>query len=304
MELSALGRCYRSFLRCLSLISKFPYSIAYYLAPLLANYGFSPISHEEPLVKQAVSDTGQSLSATEWRQFWHKRLADHAIFCLNIFKNASFDEAWVKKYVTFDKASLQAIDQNKSILFLTYHNPYSHTLCVALGSSGWRVNPFVAAEETSPIFDFVGRYIKKLHAGCMRHFNGGKYLFFDQNSVGASLTRRALADGGILVATNDILNYSKKAPTIKFMGRLITPPIGNVKLACRMGIPIVAGLMVRDGEHYKIVYRQLDSHQSIEQIMTEYFDFLTELLAKYPAFWDGWNWFSSLPLDSAENTNE
>jgi len=304
MDISALGRCYRSFLRCIAVIAKLPISMGYYLAPLLAYYGFSPIKHDEALIKQALDDSGHKLSSTEWSQVWQKRLADHAVFCLNIFKQASFDEAWVNKHVFFDKESLQALDNRKSILFLTYHNAYSHTLCVALGSSGWRVNAFVAAEETSPIFDFVGCYIRQLHAGCVRHFNGGKYLFFDQNSVGASLTRRALADGGVLVATNDISNSSKKSPPIKFLGRVITPPIGNVKLACKMGVPIVAGVMVRDGDNYQLIYRQLDSNQSIEVIMTEYFDFLAELLTKYPHFWDGWNWFSDLPRDTHGNIND
>ncbi len=304
MELSDLGRCYRSFLRYLSYISKLPLSVAYYVTPFLAWYGFSPIRHEESLVKQALSDSGRKLSPSDWQKLWRRRLADHAIFCLNIFKHASFDEAWVKNHVSFDKEGLQALDDSKSILFLTYHNAYSHTLCVALGSSGWRVNAFVASEETSPIFEFVGSYIRQLHAGCVRHFKGGKYLFFDQNSVGASLTRRALADGGVLVATNDLNNASKKSPSIKFLGRVIRPPIGNVKLACKMGVPIVAGVMVRDGGHYQLIYRQLDSHQNIEAIMTEYFDFLTELLTKYPHFWDGWNWFSSLPSEVPETIND
>jgi len=302
METTILGKCYRSFLRILSIIAYFPTIIAYKLAPLFAQYAFSPIDHEQPIMKKALQNAGYLFSPKDWQSLWKKHLADHAIFCLNIFKHSSFNTLWVKQHVKLDDKELNTlIKTHKSVLFLTYHHNFSHSLAVVLGSSGHKVNCFVAPEESSEIFEFIGIYIKRLHHGCTQHFNGGKYLFFNKNSTGAHITRRAFIEGGILVAANDIPSGSKKSPAINFLGRTIYPPIGNVRLACKMKIPIVAGLMVRDGQNYKLISRQLNSQQNTELIMTEYFSFLKEIIMQYPGIWDGWNFFSSLPVAVINN---
>ena len=130
MDLSTLGRCYRSFLRSIELIAKLPISFGYYLAPKLAYYGFSPIQKDEALIKQALSDSGKKFSSTNWRLFWRKRLADHAIFCLNIFKQPSFDATWVEQHVLLDSELLDTLlMEHRSVLFLTYHHAEKHTLC-------------------------------------------------------------------------------------------------------------------------------------------------------------------------------
>ena len=305
MELSALGRCYRSFLRCIALISKLPVTIGYYLAPWLAYYGFSPIRQDEALIKQALSDAGWQFSLIEWQQLWRKRLADHAIFCLNIFKQPAFNATWVKQHVSLDSELLDTLlAEHNSVLFLTYHHAYQHSLCGVLGVSGWHLNALAAPEESSAIFAFIGPYIRKLHQGCAMHFNGGKYLFFDRDMTGARMTKRALTEGGILISLNDFASPAEKCTAIPVFNRFISAPAGSVKLACRMGIPIVAGGMLRHGQDYKVVIRQLDNSQDVAAIMRDYFAFLAEIVADSPHFWDGWNWFSALPSDVPENIND
>jgi len=301
MDLSALGRCYRSFLRCIAVIAKLPTAMGYYLAPLLAYYGFSPIKHDEALIKQALNDSGHKLSLVDWRRTWQKRLADHAVFCLNIFKQSSLKKEWVKKHVSLDSELLETLlAEHKSVLFLTYHHAYQHSLCGVLGASGWHLNALAAPEESSAIFSFIGPYIRKLHQGCAIHFNGGKYLFFGRDITGARMTKRALSEGGILISLNDFVSSAEKCPPIPIFNRYITAPAGSVKLACRMGIPIVAGGMLRTGQDYQVFMRQLDHTQSVEDIMCAYFEYLAEIVAKAPYFWDGWNWFSSLSTEVPE----
>lgn len=305
MELFELGRCYRSFLRCIAVIAKFPVAIGYYLAPWLAYYGFSPIRQDEVSVRQALSDAGRKFSAIEWQKLWRKRLADHAIFCLNIFKQPRFDSAWVKKHVNFDSDLLDALlVEHHSVLFLTYHHAYQHSLCGVLGAPGRHLNALAAPEESSAIFAFIGSYIRKLHQGCAMHFNGGRYLFFERDITGARMTKRALTQGGILISLNDFTSPAENCTAIPVFNRFITAPAGSVKLACRMGVPIVAGGMLRSGEDYKIVMRQLDNTQDVAVIMRDYFSFLAEIVADAPHFWDGWNWFSSLSANASETTND
>jgi len=305
MAVSALGGCYRAFLRSIALIAKLPVAVGYYLAPRLAYYGFSPIRQDEERTKQALSDAGRQFATTDWQQLWRKRLADHAVFCLNIFKQPAFNSAWVKKHVSLDTKLLESLlAEHKSILFLTYHHAYQHSLCGVLGASGWHLNALAAPEESSAIFTFIGSYIRKLHQGCAMHFNGGKYLFFDRDITGARMTKRALAKGHILISLNDFVSPSKKCAAIPVFNRFITAPAGSVKLACRMGVPIVAGGMLRHGQDYQVVIRQLDNSQDVTAIMRDYFAFLEEIVADAPHFWDGWHWFSALPSDARENKND
>jgi len=305
MDLNKLGRAYRRFLRCMAVLAKFPITLGYLGAPWLAYIGLSPIKQEAAGFRQALEDAGKRFSDADWLSIWRKRLADQAIFCLHIFKQPKCDAKWVKQQITVDLAQLETLLQAQgSVLFLTYHHAYQHTLCAALGAAGLPLNALAAPEESSPLFAFIGTYIKQLHRGCALHFNGGKYLFFDRDMAGARMAKRALANGGILISLNDFSGSQEKCPAVPVFNRRITAPTGSVKLACRLGIPIVAGGMLRDGQHYQIVMRQIDNTQNITCIMRDYFAFLEEISADAPHFWDGWNWFSGLPHDSVETLND
>ena len=79
------------------------------------------------------------------------------------------------------------------------------------------------------------------------------------------------------------------------LGREIYAPSGSVRIAQRMGVPIVAGIAIREGASYRIVFRQLDGSLPYWEVMQSYFDLLAEILPENPGLWDGWDWFGNLP---------
>jgi len=297
MNLTQFGQRYRLFLQLIGIVSRLPRKIAYYIAPTLAFCGLSPIDYQQNTVRKALIDA--RIKLPNMRNFWRKRRADHAIFCLNSFYHQKFDEDWLAQHVTLDKARLQAIAAKSpmnNILFLTYHHQFQHTLCCSLGIAGFRLQALAAAEEVSPIFSYIGNYIKRLHQGCSYHFNGGNYLFFNSDRTGVKLAKQALSEKGILISLNDFPAPAKISGHNPLFNRNATAPFGSVKLACRMGVPIVAGIMLRQGEDYRIIFREFESGQSPESIMADYFAYLEEIIIENPSVWSGWDWFSSFPL--------
>lgn len=147
------------------------------------------------------------------------------------------------------------------------------------------------------IYDQVGSYIRRLHQGCAMHFNGGNYLFFNTPKQFIHLTNDALGSSSVLISLNDFSTSGKMVDgnICRLLGRAILAPSGSVRLAQRLGTPIVAGITIREGTTYRVVFRQLDSGLPHREVMQSYFDFLSELLAEQSYFWDGWNWFGDLP---------
>ncbi len=253
---------------------------------------------KKKIFQSAIKNSGLQILQKDWDKLWKKRLSDHAIFCLNIFKQPSFNNLWVKKHVSLESELLQLLlDKHKSILFLTYHHPYQHFLFSILGTFGWRINVLAAPEESSELFPFIGFYIRKMHKNCSIHFNNGKYLFFKNNLTGTRIAKRSLSQGGILISLNDFNINHKNNISTKLFNRFISAPTGSIKLACRMNIPIVVGVAIRNNNKYEIIIREIDNTKNIESIMNDYFNFLEEILKESSHLWDGWNWFSSLPLN-------
>jgi len=297
-SITTFGRCYRRFLRCINIVAYLPNTPAYYITSKISRYCFSPIQAEQDNFKNSLISVGFKFSELKWRTLWQQRLRDHALFCLHIFKQVHFNKLWTQKHITVDSQSLQTLlDKHNSVLFLTYHHAFHHALCAALGASGLKLNALAAPEESSTIFNFIGRYIHTLHSGCRQYFNGGDYLFFDNTMRGARLTKHALTEGGVLISLNDFSSSSNTKIPIKFFNRLLYPPIGSVKLACKLNIPIVTGAMIYNGsQHYDIIFQQLDTAQNPAAIMRDYMVFLENLTQQHPVFWDGWNWFNTFQL--------
>ena len=302
MNLSQLGRRYRMFLRLIRLTTFLPRNIAYPTAPFFAYFGLSPISHQQQSVKNAILNA--HIPFSNWSIVWKKRLADHAIFCMNAFYHPQFNKQWLQDQVEIDSEFLRGLaKEHKSILLLTYHHPFHHTLFCVLGLLGLQTHVLAAQEESSLLFSYIGQYIKRLHKGCTKHFNGGGYLFFKNDIAGARMAKRVLLKGGVLVSLNDFMGDETKYPSSRLFNRRVSSPNGSIKLAQRMGVPIVTAIMVRTGNRYRVILQQIENNQSEESIMEDYFSFLSNVLLEHPEIWDGWDWFSSFPLiENRENT--
>lgn len=294
MNQSDFGQRYRRFLWGMAILARLPIGMAYSFATLLARR-FSPLLGNEATFRQSLLDSGIPF---DWMPVWRQRLADHAVFCVNSLRGAAFSQKWLQRHVEVDKALLaRAAAEGKGVLFLTYHHPFHHTLFCVLGLLGLRVQVLASTEESSPIYGQIGQYIRAMHRNCARHFNGGDYLFFSQGQAGARMAGKALRNRDLLVSLNDYNHLGEEKTTIRqeILGRHTFIPVGSIRLACRMGAPVIAGVMLREGTHYRVELRRLDA-ATPEAIAADYMAFLNEMLARHPAIWDGWDWFPTLSV--------
>ncbi len=288
------GRNYRYFLLLLSAMAKLPDKLVYTLLPKLVTQVYSPIRQNEETIHQAMVDA--DIIIDDWSVLWKKCLVNHAHFCLNAFKHASFDQQWLHKNVDIDHILLNQVKKkNKGALFLTYHHAFQHTLFCVLGLTGFRTQVLAAHEESTPLFPYIGQYIYKLHRNSAIHFNGGDYLFFKKNIRGARLAKNALLHGDLLVSLNDFAT-TMNPNAYPLFNRSVSAPIGSIQIACRSKLPIILGIMYMVDQRYHVSLRLVESNYDPDTVMNTYFSFLSETLTKYPEVWDGWNWFSSLPL--------
>jgi len=69
-----------------------------------------------------------------------------------------------------------------------------------------------------------------------------------------------------------------------------------------MKLPIILGIMHRDGNRYRVKLRKVEPCHDPDVVMKNYFSFLSENLKATPSIWEGWNWFSTLPYYSDAST--
>ncbi len=297
LDIQSFGGDYRRMLFLSSIVSHLPLSIAYQIAGTAGRLQ-GPLRWQKETCHNAMATS--KLSIIDWDSLWQQWVNDHGAFCVNVFQHATWDQAWFNQHVEIDTACLEKIlSPGKGCLFLTYHHAFHHTLCSLLGLAGFRVNALAAPEETSVIYDYIGAYVRRLHQGSTKHFNGGSYRFFSTSRQAVEMTKESLNSNSILISLNDFTSPGKTAndEVCHLLGRSILAPSGSVRLAQRLGTPIVAGIAVREGTNYKIIFRQLDDGLAHQKVMQSYFDFLAELLVERPYFWDGWNWFNDLPKE-------
>lgn len=294
-DVQAYGDDYRWFLSMSAALSHLPLPFAYKAAGAIGRLR-SPLRWQKRAYLDAI--TASRLPVADWNDLWHRRLDDHGAFCVNVFRHEGWNRRWFDRYVKMDSSTLEEImASGKGCLFLTYHHPFSHTLFCLLGLAGFQMNPLVLPEESSIIYDQIGPFISRLHQGCASHFNGGNYRFFNLPRQALSMTHEVLTAGSVIISTNDfsVAGQVNKENACHLFGRAILAPSGSVRLAQRFGTPIVAGIAIREGTTYRVVFRQLDDELSHRDVMQSYFDFLAEILIENPSLWDGWNWFKDLP---------
>lgn len=293
-NLQHFGRDYRRLLQLSSVLAHLPASVSYRLAALFGQH-LGPLRWQETLYHEGFLAGGLP---GDWHALWCRRVQNHAASCMNIFLHDRWDTAWFQRHVVIDMDGMQSILANgRGCLFLTYHHLFQHTLCSLLGLAGFAVNALAAPEETSAIYEEVGPFIHLLHQGSASQFNGGTYLFVTTPRQAVRMTEEALSKNSVLISLHDFPVIQQHSA--HFAGRRIYAPNGSIRVAQKLGAAIVVGGVIREGLSYRILYRQLDAGQPYPLIVQAYFDYLIELSRSYPYFWDGWEWFSGLPLDVA-----
>lgn len=293
-DVRAFGRNYQRFLRIISLLSHLPPTMAYQLAGLAGEW-LGPLHWQEGSFRAGIEAGGYL--AEDWPCLWRRRVHDHGVSCVNAFRHQHWDHAWFRRHVDMDVTGLQGIlAEGRGCLFLTYHHAFHHTLFCLLGLAGFPVNVLAAPEASSAIYEEIGPFIRRLHQGCTPQFNGGKYLFICSPRQAVRMTEEALAAGTVLCSLNDVPSGFPAAEKdfFRLAGRLIPVPSGSIRVAQRLGAPIVVGGVLRDGLSYRLVYRQLDATLPYPLVLQSYFDYLAEILKGRPDFWDGWNSFAGL----------
>lgn len=302
-DVDAFGRDYRRILLLASVLSRLPLPYAYKVIEAVGLLR-SPLRWQEDVYRDAIIASG--LPIVDWNRLWQCWIGDHGAFCINIFCHETWDRRWFDLHVKMDNFALEKIlAPGKGCLFLTYHHAFQHTLCCLLGLAGFQVNALAAPEESSVIYDQVGPFIRRLHRGCASHFNGGDYRFFNIPRQAIRMSHEALTAGSVLISLNDfsLAGSADKENTCHLFGRTILAPSGSVRIAQRLGVPIVAGIAIREGSSYRVVFRQLDGELPTRDVMQAYFDFLAEILVENPSLWDGWGWFGDLPDIKLESGN-
>lgn len=296
-DLHTFGKDYRRFLQLSSLLAHLPPPLAYRLAGL-AGQRISPLRWQKEAYHKGLL---AGVATDDWPELWKQRVQNHAVNCINIFLHAQWDTAWFHRHVQVDTAGLQAImAAGRGCLFLTYHHIFQHTLCALLGLAGFRVDALAAPEESSAIYEQVGTFIHMLHRGTAAQFNGGDYLFGTTPRQTVRMAEASLTANSVLISLHDFSVGHQDF--CQLAGRRLYAPSGSVRVAQKRGTPIVAGAVIREGGTYRMVYRQLDAEQPYQTVLQEYFNYLMELIRDNPCFWDGWEWFSWLPLAENEGT--
>jgi hypothetical protein len=292
-DIALMGADYRRFLTAASWLARLPEQMAYRCAAAAGRIA-GPWRRRRDRVCRSIGAAGIPCDRAT---FWRQRSDDQAAACVNLFRHPQWNVRWMQRHVTMQGDPLRNIfPPGRGGLFLTYHHPFHHSLFCLLGLAGFRVQVLAAPEESSPFFGEIGAFIRLLHSNCTLHFNGGRYHFITDGKEALRTTEAVLRAGDLLCSLNDFSGNERKGERglCRLFGRGIYPPSGSIRVAQRLGVPIAAGAVVRDGTSYRLECRRLDETMPHMALLQAYFDYLAELLAIHPDLWDGWDWFTLL----------
>ena len=229
-------------------------------------------------------------------EIWNNWRDSHLRFSLDLLNYRKFDAAWLKNEVTCtDTSALQALRQFGGLL-LTYHTHHQNTMCCVFGLSGMKVSAVAASPNDSPLFAYLGKWVKRVNADSAIHFNGGRYMFTDNLRGLLKNTRQCLVNGEVVVSLCDFHQPKTEAlASGTLFDRYITPPTGVIEIAVKHQVPIFLALFAPEGEKHHLHITKLAETGNVEAVVHQYFSFLESNIRANPACWQGWEWFEDLP---------
>lgn len=256
----------------------------------------SPYKADLPALAQSYAQAfGASPQvAHDLSQQW---LASHGLFARSIFDYHRMDAAWVQQHVQTDQPEVLQSLREHGGLVLSYHSHHHNTLGIVLGQSGVPTWGVAATEKASPMAPYTGRFMRIINGQSEAKFAGGRYLFTDEPRALLRGLKQAFAQKHAVVSLCDNPTPSGEVPPVQFMGRCFHVGAGVVEQALAQGAPITLALLCPDLQGaYRLHLRKLHSPPSVHAVLQNYFDFLAEIVRQTPWAWQGWHWYSGLPL--------
>jgi lauroyl/myristoyl acyltransferase len=233
---------------------------------------------------------------------WLAWLDNHTRFVTDFLAYPTMDARWVKENVSFESADVFSQLCAGGGLFLTFHTHHQNTLACLPGLAGASVSAVAAAPAESPLYPVIGHWAEQLNRSSACHFNGGEYLFTNDLRGLAKKLRHAFTAGQVVVCLADVNQGDSDGATVELLGRRIAPPTGVIEMALRLNVPVFAGILSPRGQGLVLKTVRIETQETLNGTLRAYFSLLEQSIIADPACWQGWEWFSDLPVIAEHQT--
>lgn len=245
---------------------------------------------------QAAMRTALALEPDALRRAWRAWLENHGLFAVSVFHYASLAKGWLRERIRV--ASPELLDELATTggLVMTYHCHHQNTLAALIGARCGNLTALAARAEIAPSYPILGSHIDRINLDSARWFGTGRYLFNDNLRAVVRESRALLANKKILLALCDTDWPMPASTAIAIFGRWFRPPTGAITIARRLGVPMLAAIMVPDGNRLVLHLHRLPAQDDLAEILAAYVSFLESHARNAPACWQGWEWWGHLPV--------
>lgn len=279
-----------------------PASADRWLAPMLGRR-LSPYRPQAEAIRGAMR-AALGLGDRAAEHAWQRWLASSGWFGLTAWRYGQWSPGWLASHVSVDDPQLLRRLAEGGGLVLTYHTHHQNTLAAALGLAGCPISPLAESPSASPLHPHIGDIVEHINAESARHFRGGGYLFTDRKHQLVRETWRLLAGGKVVLSLCDFARPGAACgdPGAPLLGRVIRPPLGAIEIALRERVPIVAAVMLPEGDRYRLRLQPLASDGGVVRVLQQYGGYLEALVREQPWAWQGWDWYLALPVAEAASS--
>ena len=296
-DLPLFSARYRRFLQLLTVINYLrPRGLRYFLGRWCGRLASPYRMHAGRVLWAIQSALGVSdrVALGAWRR-WRE---SHAQFCLSAFNYEKWSPELLQRGVVSNDLPLLYRAASTGGLLMTYHSHHHNSLFCLFGFAGARISVLAASEEGSPLFPTIGRYIQRVNRGSALHFGGGRYVFTDALRSLVKVVKTEL-EAGALVAS--LCDFPGGKQEYDFLGRRIAPPTGAITIALKQKVPIYTAILYGGyGEKPVLRMAEIDCSGGESSVISQYFDFLADVVRAAPCAWQGWDWFLNFPQQSLE----
>lgn len=221
------------------------------------------------------------------------------------------DQKWVSQCRVDFKGTeyiQQALELNKGVLVMNYHQHYTLLFFVLLGRLGYPITAIAMDPKESPLYKSFSQKSDQMNNNIASHFNSGSFAFVKPNGFIRPIIR-ALENQHLVITVNDFPDpfSENKRITLPFMGAEISCPTGSVEIAIKKKTPIViAYLRWKEKNHFEIIIEPISNTLSMQEnllttqhVMQRYISILEEIVKKEPSLWEGWQWLHLKEKNSA-----
>jgi lauroyl/myristoyl acyltransferase len=261
---------------------------------LLAARWLSPFRPRSASIRRAMK---LAIPAIDDLHIWHEWLDSHLKFVLHFFQYSAVDTSWLSSEVRVMNPDVVTELRNSGGLVLTFHTHHQNTLCCFLGNAGIKVSAIAAPPEGSPLFPYMGYWMKRVNADSERHFLAGTYIFTSHLRKLLRSTQKLLVAREAVVCLCDFHQAGENdQPSACFFDRRVTPPTGVIKIALENSAPVFVAMLAPYKNLLCLQLQRLDGSHGLQHVIQEYFSFLEINIRKNPACWEGWDWFENFPF--------